>query len=307
MIEEIKIIGPVALVGANGMLGRMIQRRVPEWLELSCYDLPLFDITDRGQVSAVLSEIKPRIIINCAAFTAVDACEDQEQLATSVNAVGVEHLAEVARELDASLVHISTDYVFPGTQIRPLREDDPTGPLSAYGRSKLKGEQAILDSGLKQYFIIRTSWLYGPDGPNFVETILRLAGERDILTIVADQVGSPTYTADLADAIIALLTASFKSPGPNPCGIYHFASSGSCSWYEFARAIVEQGRKHGLPLKVREIKPISTEAYPLPAKRPASSVFDKTKYGALTGAKIPDWRESLQTYFSQRETKFQGV
>jgi dTDP-4-dehydrorhamnose reductase len=294
--------GRVVLVGANGMLGRMVQKLLPKGLELICYDLPDFDMTDQAQVSAAISLSRPDIVINCAAYTAVDACEDQEELATRVNALGVAHLAWSARELDATLVHISTDYVFAGDQQWPYREDDATGPVSAYGRSKLKGEQAILESGLEKFFIIRTSWLYGPWGGNFVETILRLAAERQELRIVADQVGSPTYTADLGKAIFQLLAvaANPHSAVTSPYGIYHFASEGCCSWYEFACAIVAEGRRLALPFKVREIHPVTTEDYPLPARRPANSVFDKAKYKAATGAIVPDWRESLIRYLSTR-------
>ncbi len=294
--------GRVALIGANGMLGRMIQALLPKGLELVCYDLPEFDMTDPSQVAAAFAQSCPDIVINCAAYTAVDACEDHEELATRVNAHGVALLAQSARELGATLVHISTDYVFSGEQERPYREDDATGPVSAYGRSKLKGEQAILESGLEKFFIIRTSWLYGPWGNNFVETILRLAAERQELDIVSDQVGSPTYTADLGKAVFQLLAAAAdpRSTVSSPYGIYHFASAGCCSWYEFACAIVAEGRRLALPLKVREIRPIRTEDYPLPARRPANSVFDKAKYTATTGATAPNWHESLVRYLSSR-------
>jgi len=296
----------VALVGANGMLAKMVREKAPANCSLHLLDLPDFDMTDAGQVRKAFDGIRPAIILNCAAFTAVDACETQEEQATRVNADGVAILAAAALDLDAVLVHISTDYVFPGTLARPYREDDPVGPLSAYGRSKLKGEQAILASGLEKYFIIRTSWLYGPYGNNFVETILRLAKEREELAIVADQIGSPTYTGDLAEAIFTLLglpVSGHRSPitGHLPFGIYHFANEGGCSWYDFALAIVEEGRSHGLPIKVTAIKPIATEEYPLPAKRPANSVFDKSKFRQTAGTEIPGWRDGLHRYFAVRE------
>ncbi|RLB61436.1 MAG: dTDP-4-dehydrorhamnose reductase, partial [Deltaproteobacteria bacterium] len=182
-------------------------------------------------------------------------------------------------------------------QSTPYVETDAPNPQSVYGRTKLAGEEAIVESGLEKYYIIRTSWLYGPDGNNFVETVLRLATEREEMWIVADQVGTPTHTGDLADAVFALL---------NSCadyGVYHFADEGQCSWYDFACAIVAEGRGFGLPLKVREIHPITTEDYPLPAKRPVNSVFDKGKYKAATGLNIPGWRASLHRYFPQREIK----
>jgi dTDP-4-dehydrorhamnose reductase len=305
MVEGARIAGPIALIGANGMLARMVQQRAPQGLELYGYDLPDFDLTDRSLVTRVLAELKPRIIINCAAFTAVDDCEVQEALATSVNADGVAILADIAHDLDATLVHISTDYVFPGTQSRLYSEEDPTGPVSAYGRSKLKGEQAIFESSLEKYFIIRTSWLYGPDGPNFVETILRLAGEREELRIVSDQIGSPTFAGDLSDAIFKLLVlpTNPQSPAPSPFGIYHFADEGQCSWHEFALQIVALAGQHGIALKVNKLLPIKTEEYPLPASRPAYSVFDKKKYKQATGAVIPFWQDSLKEYFTLRSHK----
>jgi dTDP-4-dehydrorhamnose reductase len=189
-------------------------------------------------------------------------------------------------------VHISTDYVFDGRKGEPYREDDPPNPLSAYGRSKLAGEQAILKSGLESHFIIRTSWLYGPGGKNFVETIVRLAQEHEELRIVADQFGSPTFTLDLAQAIFRLLpTGAF--------GVYHFADEGCCSWHEFAEAIVARLAQSGGSVKVRRVVPIRTEDYPLPAPRPANSVFSKDRYRQVTGAAIPGWSESLGLYFRQ--------
>lgn len=295
----------VALIGANGMLARMVRERAPQGYFLHLFDLPEFDLTDRDQVLEVLTRLSPDVIINCAAFTNVDGAETERDLAMAVNGTAVSTLAEAAIMIDATLVHVSTDYVFDGSKAGPYVESDQTNPQSVYGETKSSGEQSITASDLTKFFIIRTSWLYGPGGNNFVETILRLAGERDELRIIADQVGSPTYTADLADAIFRLHTIATKPQSmiPSPYGIYHFANEGSCSWYEFACAIVEEGRKHGLPLKVREIYPISTEEYPLPATRPTNSVFDKAKYRAISGAPIPDWRESLHTYFLQREIK----
>ena len=287
----------IAVIGANGMLAGMIRERAPKNCTLHLFDLPGFNMTDCSQVSDVLGALSPDLIINCAAFTNVDGAETEQELAMAVNGVAVGHLAKVALEVDAILVHISTDYVFDGQQSTPYVETDAPNPQSVYGRTKLAGEEAIVESGLDKYYIIRTSWLYGPDGNNFVETVLRLATEREEMWIVADQVGTPTHTGDLADAVFALL---------NSCadyGVYHFADEGQCSWYDFACAIVTEGRGFGLPLKVREIHPITTEDYPLPAKRPVNSVFDKGKYKAATGLNIPGWRASLHRYFPQREIK----
>ncbi len=288
----------IALIGANGMLARMLNRLAPAHFEISGYDLPEFDITNRELVLTTLQALRPAIIINCAAYTNVDGCETNEDLALKVNGVGPGSLAESALSVGATLVHISTDYVFAGNSSHPYTETDPTGPRSAYGRTKLAGEDAILATGLSRFFILRTSWLYGPDGPNFVETILRLAAEREELNIVADQVGSPTYTADLAQAIFNLLAVDEEQ---THFGIYHVSNSGACSWYEFAEEIVRIARLNYLPLHVKRISPIRTEDYPLPAKRPAYSIFSKHKYLTITGQNIPEWQESLAKYFALRQ------
>lgn len=292
----------LVIVGANGMLAQAVKSQVPDRYRISCFDLPEFDLTSRDQVLGQICEIAPAVIVNCAAYTNVDGCETNEEAATAVNGLGPGHLAEAARKTGATLVHISTDYVFDGRQREPYTEEDATNPLSAYGRSKLKGEQAILESGLEQYFIIRTSWLYGPGGKNFVETIIRLAKEREELRIVADQVGSPTFTVDLARAIFHLLELRTPHiPRSTPYGIYHFSNEGICSWYEFSQEILAQLAESGVPVKVKRILPIGTDEYPLPAVRPAYSVFSKEKYRRASGAVIPDWRESLRAYFRTRE------
>jgi len=334
------------IVGGKGMLAHAVTLLAPAGYLLTSVDLPEFDMTDETQIHSLVDKMKPDVIINCAAYTNVDGCETEQALATRVNGVAVGYLAEAAYKVDATLVHISTDYVFDGKKIGPYVETDETVPQSVYGKTKLLGEQAIRESKLKHYFIIRTSWLYGPGGNSFVETVLRLASERDELRIIHDQVGSPTYTCDLAVAVFALLgkvcdretvmkgplrevrDAEIVMKGPlregsnsgsvtarsslvtgspslihPPYGLYHFANEGSCSWYEFACAIVEEAQKRTLPLKVQKIHPIATEDYPLPAKRPANSVFDKQKYKTATGVDIPGWRDSLNAYFLGREAR----
>ena len=184
------------------MLGQRVKALLPAPVRLTELNFPEFDFLNPSGMIKTLKEFTPDIIINCSAFTAVDDCEKEEAAATRINGEGPGLLADLARAAGSVLLHISTDYVFDGRSSTPYRESDSTDPLSAYGRSKLAGEKAVLDSGLKSFFIIRTSWLYGPGGPNFVETILRLAGEREELRIVADQVGSPTLTDDLAEAIV---------------------------------------------------------------------------------------------------------
>lgn len=283
----------LALIGAGGMLGSMVARSAPVGWELLPLQRPEFDLTDREQVDEVLDRLAPEVIINCAAFTQVDACETQEDLATRINGDGPGYLAAAAKRLGAVLVHISTDYVFDGFKTEPYREDDPTNPLSAYGRSKRAGELAILESGLTKYFIVRTSWLFGPGGKNFVETILRLAQEREELRVVADQVGSPTYTADLAAAIFRLLSTQ-------EFGIYHVSNQGACSWHEFAGEIVARFTQLSGQVKIKNIVPIATLEYPLPAKRPGYSLLSKHKYETAVGAALPSWHDALQRYLAAR-------
>lgn len=293
----------IALIGAKGMLASMLQQSAPTSMELHLFDLPEFDITNKEQVFVKLTAIKPDIVINCAAFTQVDACETQTELAFQVNGEGVGNLAAIAKKLGAVLVHISTDFVFSGTKTTPYVEEDAVASLSIYGQSKLQGEREILDSGLEEYYIIRTSWLYGPSGGNFVETIIRLANERQELAIVADQKGTPTYTSDLAGAIWGLVGFRNEDASPAPFGVYHYSNEGICSWYEFACEIVEQLRTTNASLKVRQVNPIVTSEYPLPAKRPSYSVLSKQKIKAAIGLDVPHWKESLCAYLALRERR----
>lgn len=291
MIEPAKPV--LALIGANGMLAQMVRRMAPDDFSVHAFGLSELDLTDVAVVRSKLDALRPHLIINCAAYTNVDACESNADLAFSVNGHGPGILARVARELGATLVHISTDYVFSGTATQPYREDDATDPRSVYGHSKLAGEKAIINSGLERYFIIRTSWLYGPGGKNFVETMVRLGRERKELRVVADQFGSPTLTGDLTMAIFELIKCH-----PTPSfGIYHFTNAGVCSWHGFAEAILEEARKSGEPIITERVRPISTVEYPLPAPRPAYSVLATNKYQQATGAAVPAWHSSLVHYF----------
>lgn len=294
----------LAVVGASGMLATMVQRLAPAKYEVIPLGRPGLDLTDGTSSLAALREIRPHAIINCAAYTDVDGAESNEALANRVNESGAGNLALAARDVGAVLVHVSTDYVFDGEKSTPYVETDPPNPRSAYARSKFRGEQAVTASGLERFFIVRTGWLYGPGGKNFVETIIRLAKEREELRIVADQAGSPTYTEDLAQAIFNLLALDQsreegQSSGPL-YGIYHFSGEGVCSWYEFACEIVAQLRKAGASVKAERILPIKTTDYPLPAPRPAYSVLSKDKYRNVTGAKVPLWQESLSRYIANR-------
>jgi dTDP-4-dehydrorhamnose reductase len=289
----------LALIGSKGMLAQMLCESAPAGYVVGHYDLPDFNVTDSAQVLEEMQTFAPDLIVNCAAFTNVDGCEAQESLATRVNGDGPGYLAAAAEAVGALLVHISTDYVFSGDKKTPYLETDQTGPLSAYGRSKLAGEHAIAASGLERHYILRTSWLYGPGGANFVETILRLAAEREELRIVADQTGSPTYTGDLVQAIFNLVAPN-RSCCAAPYGIYHFSNSGMCTWYEFACEIIRLAHVYALPVITKQIHPIATADYPLPAHRPQWSVFDKSKYQQATGIVEPEWASSLNTYFALR-------
>jgi dTDP-4-dehydrorhamnose reductase len=296
----------LAVVGASGMLASMVRRLAPSGYEVVSLGRPAFDLTDMESSLEALRGIRPHAIINCAAYTDVDGAESNETLANRVNGAGAGNLALAARDIGAVLVHVSTDYVFDGEKSTPYVETDPPNPRSVYGRSKLRGEQAVIDSGLERFFIVRTGWLYGPGGKNFVETIIRLAKEREELRIVVDQVGSPTFTEDLAQAIFNLLDLEKIGEGggqavDSPYGIYHFSNEGECSWYEFARAIVAQLRKAGAPVKADRIMPIKTTDYPLPAPRPAYSVMSKGKYKKATGAIVSHWEKSLVRYIAGRE------
>ena len=282
-----------ALIGARGMLAQMVREVAPDHYQWSDFDLPNFDLTLRGQVLSEIGRGGFDLIVNCAAFTDVDGCESNPGLADRVNGDGPGYLAEAAKLAGATLVHISTDYVFDGLATHPYAETSPTGPRSAYGRSKLLGEAEILDSGLEKFLILRTSWLFGPGGKNFVETILRLATEREELRVVDDQIGSPTYTADLARAIFALLEKK-------QYGVFHFANAGVCSWYQFSLEIVRKYVASGGEVALQRHLAITTAEYPLPAARPAYSVFSTLKYQSATGNEIPSWQDTLDRYLVRR-------
>ena len=288
------------LLGCNGMLGQKMRQLLPKDGTVSVLDRPDIDFCRPETVEAALEVHNPELVINCAAHTAVDRCESEEALAMQINGSGPGLLATWAQRHEATLVHISSDYVFAGDRQNPYHEEDATGPRSAYGRSKLAGEQAILTSGLKRFLIVRTSWLYGEGGPNFVETMLRLAAEREELRVVADQIGSPTLTDDLAQAILWLLESGHY-------GMYHFSNEGACSWHAFATEIIAGAQARDARLKVRRILPIATCEYPLPAPRPAYSLLSKEKYRTATRKTVPSWQDALARYLDWRFGKREGA
>ncbi|HKR64352.1 MAG TPA: dTDP-4-dehydrorhamnose reductase, partial [Thermoanaerobaculia bacterium] len=280
------------ITGAGGMLGTDLRdeltARGEDVVALSRNDL---DITDSRCVNAAVEEHAPSIVVNCAAYTKVDLAESEESAANAINGSAVEMLAHAANEAKALLVTVSTDFVFDGTSTTPYDVTSPTRPLSAYGRSKLLGEIAATHA--RQHLIVRTSWLFGVHGPNFVEAIRnQIRKGEDSLRVVADQRGRPTYTPHLAQAIVRL--AQMASESDVARGIVHYADEDECSWFDFARAIAEES---GASIAV---KPVTTDEFPRPAKRPAYSVLSTERYERLTGLRPESWREGLRDYLSLR-------
>lgn len=284
----------ILVTGSNGQLGNEMRTLASgsanRWLftDVTVVEgvetIPL-DITDKDAVESICSDYSIDCIVNCAAYTNVDKAEDEEKLAYRINAYAVGILAEAAAARGALLIHISTDYVFKGINVRPYIEDQPTDPLGVYGRTKLAGEKALCESGCR-FIILRTAWLYSPYGNNFVKTIRRLISERDSINVVFDQVGSPTYAADLAFAIFDIIEND-KSQGCE--GIYHFSNEGVCSWYDFA---VATARLSGNDRCV--ISPCHSDEFPSKVRRPAFSVLDKTKYKKTFNRTVPYWYDSLK-------------
>lgn len=277
------------LTGRTGQVGWELQRCLAPLGRVIALDRSQLDIGNAAAISACIRETRPDVVVNAAAFTAVDRAETEPQLAQRVNAVGPGTLAEEAKRCGALLVHYSTDYVFDGRKPGPYLETDATGPLGVYGASKLAGEQAIVQAA-SEFLVLRTSWVYGARGANFMRTILRLALTRDRLRIVNDQYGAPTWSRLIAEATGQIL-AQRAAARAWESGIYHLACAGSTSWHGFARAILDEAAEEitRLPL----LEPITTEEYPLPAKRPANSLLDCSKLQHTFGIALPDWRAAL--------------
>lgn len=287
-----KLREPCAVVGANGMLGSDLVRLMRQsGISTIPLDVDEVDIRRADSALEVLSAIKPGVVINAAAVTDVDGCESNPSAAFSVNAAGAANLAKAARECGAFMIHLSTDYVFDGSKRSPYSEKDPVNPIGIYGNSKAQGEIAVSELLPGNHCIVRTQWLFGLNGKNFVEAILSAAEQRDVLKVVDDQAGSPTYTIDLADAIIKLCAAGAK-------GIVHVTNSGETTWYHFARQIIE---RTGMT-KVR-VEPIKTEELGRPAPRPAYSVLDNSRFVRLTGYALRSWEEALADYLSMRQDR----
>lgn len=294
----------IMLLGANGQVGWELQRALSPLGQLSAFDRRQADLTDHDLLQKIIDTVRPDVIVNAAAYTAVDLAEQESALAHKINADAVGFLANSARELDAWLIHYSTDYVFDGNAKGKYFETDVANPQSVYGQSKLAGEQAIIESGCR-HLILRTSWVFASRGNNFAKTMLKLAQEKDELSVVADQMGAPTSAELIADiTTLALLKLSNALSLPMsetnasnfdnnaPSGIYHLTASGHTSWYEFAKYVITFAEKSGMKLKVKSgnIKPITTQQFPRPAKRPLNSRLDTQKLQRFLGINIPDWR-----------------
>ena len=272
----------ILITGSNGMLGHDLINALKERHDLIPTTSKTLDITDKKQTIDYIRDKKPDIVINSAAYTDVDGCEENRELAYSVNGEGVRNLALACRDIDCPLVHISTDYVFDGSATEPIREDGEIGPLSVYGKSKLEGEEAIQEI-LDKYFIIRTAWLYGINGRNFPKTMLELAENHPEITVVYDEVGTPTYTPDLAEGISRLIETDYY-------GIYHLTNSGSCSWCEFAKYIFE--------IAGRDVKviPVTASEFARPAPRPSYSVLDNSNWIEKGFKPLRSYKDAIKEY-----------
>ncbi|MFG0773303.1 dTDP-4-dehydrorhamnose reductase [Vibrio plantisponsor] len=281
----------VLITGCNGQVGHCLTERLKDKADLLALDYEELDITDQAAVFSVVSEFLPDYIINAAAHTAVDRAEQEVELSNTINRDGPQYLAQAAESCGAVILHISTDYVFDGTGEQPYIESDLTSPQGVYGLSKLAGEQAVANECSK-HLILRTAWVFGEHGNNFVKTMLRLAETRDELNIVGDQFGGPTYAGDIADALIAMV--DYIEQGQQPAwGVYHFAGMPYASWYEFSAKIFQLAETKGVLAKQPKIASIPTAAYPTPAKRPANSRLDCSKIENQFGIKPSDWVAAL--------------
>lgn len=278
----------ILVTGANGQLGnevRLLAQLHPQFIFFFT-DVDTLDICDKESVMAYMVSNKIDYVLNCAAYTAVDAAEDNSALCDRINRDAVANLGEAAARVGAKVIHVSTDYVFDGTSCKPYRENDQTCPVSAYGRSKLAGEEALL-AVCADSVVIRTAWLYSPFGNNFVKTMLRLGKEKEKLTVVFDQVGTPTYAADLAAAMLSVIENAEK--GSFQSGVYHYSNEGVCSWYDFTVKI------HQLAgITDCKVLPVGSDSYPTKARRPHYSVLDKSKIKDAYQLEIPHWEASLR-------------
>ena len=273
----------VLVTGVKGQLGYDVVKELERrGLEAVGVDIEEMDITDKESVSSVIGQAGVDAVIHCAAYTAVDAAEDNEEICRKVNAEGTQNIADICKQLDIKMLYISTDYVFGGEGERPWEPDDERDPQSVYGQTKYEGELAVQNT-LEKYFIVRIAWVFGINGKNFVKTMLKLAETRDSLTVVNDQFGSPTYTYDLAKLLVDMIQT-------DKYGVYHATNEGICTWYEFACAIFKEA---GIPMNV---SPVTSAEYAAKAKRPANSRMSKEKLTENGFEKLPTWQDALHRY-----------
>lgn len=281
----------VLVTGASGQVGQALQFIAPIYSDIQfvfCNSKQL-DITNLNNIKQLFEQFKPDFCINTAAYTAVDKAESEPEKAHLINVEGAKNVAEICKEFNTVLLHVSTDFVFDGTKTVPYTEEDVPNPTSVYGQTKLDGEKSIQETWHK-YFIIRTSWVYSQFGNNFMKTMLRLASERDKLSVVNDQVGTPTNAVDLAEALVKIIQSPITHhPSPNTFGIYNFSNEGQASWYDFAEKIFEYNNIN------IQLEPIPTKSYPTPAKRPAYSVLNKRKLTNKFGFEIRNWESALRS------------
>ena len=279
----------VLVTGSNGQLGQSLQFIAENYsnIDFKFCNSTTLDITDLENVKLIFQEYKPDYCINTAAYTAVDKAESEPEKTFAINATGAKNLAQVCKEYDTILVHVSTDFVFDGTAVKPYSETDVTNPKSVYGQTKLDGEKAIQDI-LQKHIIIRTSWVYSQFGNNFLKTMLRLGSEKDTLSVVNDQIGTPTNAVDLANAILQIIQTNTQHSTSSNFGLLHFSNLGQCSWFDFAKKIFEI---HNIDI---DLKPIPSASYPTPAERPKYSVLDKSKITDTFGVEIISWEDSLE-------------
>lgn len=280
----------VAVTGKQGQVVTSLIERGAGRAEIIALGRPELDLADPVSVARALEALRPDVIVNAAAYTMVDKAEVDEETAARVNADGAGAVAEAAARLAAPVIHISTDYVFDGQLDRPYREDDPTGPTGAYGRSKLEGERRVAAAG-ENHAILRTAWVYSPFGANFVKTMLRLGETRSELGVVADQRGNPTSALDIADGVLAVAERMVKDPSRELRGVFHMTGAKEASWADFAEEILALAHRRGRPPV--SVKRIATADYPTPARRPANSRLDNSKLRRAFGVALPDWRPSL--------------
>ena len=309
----------ILLIGTNGQVGRELNSRLPRIAEVTPLDRQRLDLTQPEEIRRAIRSFHPAVIVNAAAYTAVDKAESEETLARAINAEAPAVMAEEAKKIGASLIHFSTDYVFDGSKNSPYVEDDPPNPQNVYGRTKLEGERALQASGAA-HLIFRTAWVYAPAGRNFLLTILRLATQREELKIVRDQIGAPTLSSEIAAAttnILAQVCDNERRPFSlaDLSGIYHMTAGGETNWYAFATAILEEAgaspaaspwfaaATNSLPLIARRVIPISTQEYPTPARRPAYSVLSNARLNRTFSVQLPDWRKQLRSVFASPPAK----